>query len=685
MNPDEQLSIISKAWGKQSGYCFFPWIQGDAKDRGERINGYHEGPPFLWPDDRAKITKHMEAHTHDDLYWCPSLFEKKARRLDFAMDEHALWADLDEVDPREVPEEYRPTIAWESSPGRYQALWLVSGGDIQGASWPGGENQRLTYHLGADVGGWDTTQLLRIPGWDNHKPHYREANGGKPQKGRLLWSTGRRYLADEFTDLPEVAAAGVAQNIVEEEIDRIDRHDVWGRVRLRVSKRVRELVSAREVSGDRSDALWEIERELADAGCTVTEIVAIARATVWNKFSGRQDELRRLITEASKAYEARSEETVEKIEKELEHKPPPQRIMTLLANVKPPKWLVEGIWAEGSCGFIAGQPKSYKSWCGLDLGLSIASGTDFLNQFKVINPGPVLYIQEEDPAPVLKNRFEKVWPGKQSDRMEMVNGEMVWTPRQEVAPDPDLMAYVGEGFTISDTGWQSWLEGTLDDGLDGEGYRMVVIDPLMMVAGDVDEHRAQEMTEKIFKPLKQLSRKHNVAICIIHHMRKGNDTKGNTVRGGQRMLGSVANHAWTEDALYLSLATRDVIVERESKHSPSGSFRIGRVRNREWMPIITNLDLGIDDEEESSVVNQPTGATPRDLPPGETEKPAGRRTGQGKAIQLVLQKNEAMTTKDVAIEVDMSVSGVSKQLRRAEAQGIVRHTNRGWIPGSKAK
>ena len=128
------------------------------------------------------------------------MFEQPRRQLELAMDEHCLWADLDEVDPTQL-EEYPPTIAWETSPGRYQALWLTQG-DIQGASWPGRENQCLTYHIGADPSGWDTTQLLRIPGWKNHKPEYKEKYGDYPE-GKLLWQRGRVYLQDEFNDLPE--------------------------------------------------------------------------------------------------------------------------------------------------------------------------------------------------------------------------------------------------------------------------------------------------------------------------------------------------------------------------------------------------------------------------------------------------------------------------------------------------
>ena len=90
---------------------------------------YNEGQAVMWPRDREKIIEHLNAHTHDDVYWCPSLFEDRRRVMELAMDEHALWADLDEVNPRTI-EDYPPTIAWQTSPGRYQALWLITGGDM---------------------------------------------------------------------------------------------------------------------------------------------------------------------------------------------------------------------------------------------------------------------------------------------------------------------------------------------------------------------------------------------------------------------------------------------------------------------------------------------------------------------------------------------------------------------------
>jgi len=405
-----------------------------------------------------------------------------------AMDEHALWADLDEADPREI-RDYPPTIAWESSPGRYQALWLASEGDFQGASWPGNENQRLSYLLGADLSGWDTTQLLRLPGWPNFKPDRVEANGGKPPKGRVLWSAGQMYTVDDFHDLPPVQGAVSSEltEALESEVEGIDRLKVLAHLKLKLNHTARDLLNAKEVSGDRSAQMWYLMRCLADAGGSITEIVAIIRPLVWNKFVGRADEMKRLIAEASKAVASRSEEVIEELEEEGERKKP-QRLGDLLRNIKRPVWLVEGVLTEGACGFIAGEPKTWKSWVGYDLALSVATGADFLGHFPVRNPGPVLYIQEEDPPPVLKTRGAKIWSSKTIDKFELAGDQgLFWLPpAQESTFDPDIDGYVQQGVVISDDAWQMWLDETIEEGMTledkTEPYRLMVIDTLMMTA-----------------------------------------------------------------------------------------------------------------------------------------------------------------------------------------------------------
>lgn len=653
----QQLSIISKAWGRtQSGYCFFPYIDGDCRDKSERIASYHEGPAFLWPKDKKKILAHMEKHKNDDLYWCPMLFARDRRNVDEAMDEHALWADLDRVNPRDI-KDYPPTVAWETSPKSYQALWLLSSGDLQGAAWPGRENQALTYHLEADPSGWDATQLLRIPGWKNHKPEYKEEHGG-PVQGKLLWKNKRAYLPDEFTDLPEVPNVQVVSDFVEEQLGHVDRHEVWGRVRLKVSKRVRELMGAREASGDRSDVLWEIERDLADAGCSIAEIVKVVQTTVWNKYEGRADELRRLTTEAAKAVSQRPDEVVERLEEEA-NRPDPTPLFELLKNIPPPKWLIRDVLTTGAVGFIAGQPKSFKSWMALDMALSVASGQLFLGEFPILDPGPVLYIQEEDSAVTLRQRVNKIWPSKHIDRMSVSsNGGIEWAPAQEVGEAPPIDGYIMEGLVLSDPGWQAWLHDQLHE----REYRLLVIDPLMMTAGDVEENRAQEMTNKVFRPLKELARSSGCAIQVVHHMRKGGGMKGGEQRGGQLMLGSVANHAWAEDSLYVTHGRAgDMIVEQESKYAPVPGFKVSHIRNKKWEPqiLVNRMDL---DEEYIDPVTQ---AEPKKRLP--------------KIVQVLQSMPDgAYATKSIAEFAGITQNAAWKQLTRAEANDLITKKGQQW-------
>ena len=666
MTPEQQLALISKAWGRtQSGFCFFPWIDGSCTDKEERIKSYREGPAFYWPKDKPKILKHMQAHTDDDLYWCPMLFERDRRLLEDAMDEHALWADLDRIDPRDI-EDYPPTVAWETSPGRYQALWLLSAGDLQGASWPGRENQSLTYHLEADPSGWDTTQLLRIPGWKNHKPEYKEEYDEPPQ-GVLLWKNKRLYLPDEFADLPEVPNAQVVSDFVEEQLAHIDRHEVWGRVRLKVSKRVREFISARETSGDRSEILWEIERELADAGCSIAEIIKIIQPTVWNKYAGRADELRRLVTEASKAVSQRPDEVTEQLEAEVARLDP-QPLFELLKNLPQPQWLIKGILTQGAVGFIAGEPKSFKSWLGLDMALSVASGQPFLGEFSVLKPGRVLYIQEEDSPITLKQRIQKIWPSKHSDKMTLSsNGEVEWVPANTkgLAADPPIDGYLMQNLVISDPSWQSWLDDILSKG----EYVLLLIDPLMMVAGEVDDNRAQEMTTKIFRPLKELARKHDVAIQLVHHLRKSGGN-GNAMRGGQRMLGSVANHAWAEDSLYVLHGRHgDMIVEQESKTAPVAGFKVTHLRNKKWEPVVIINPTESDESERSN------GRTDSKV----TRASDGQKKRQPKILQTLKNMPPGVySTKSIAEVGGISQNAAWKQLIRQVELGTVERKGSSW-------
>ena len=76
-------------------------------------------------------------------------------------------------------------------------------------------------------------------------------------------------------------------------------------------------------------------------------------------------------------------------------------------------WLIESMWAYAAVGIIGGPPKCCKSWLGLDMALSVASGSPCLGQFPVQRPGPALIFLAEDALPAVRERIEALCTHRQ--------------------------------------------------------------------------------------------------------------------------------------------------------------------------------------------------------------------------------------------------------------------------------
>ena|ERR1700691_987237 len=168
----DALEFLHEVWGKQQvdglrgGFAFLSLRRDD-----------HSwlDIAFRYGEDVIEIPNPREG----DVYFCPNLFERPKRRKELVLPSCWLYADLDQVKPLHTEAVLSPTIAWESSPDRYQALW-----HLDRSLWADEHsrlNRKLTYALDADKGGWDLTQVLRIPSTINHK--YAE----KPEV-KLLWA-----------------------------------------------------------------------------------------------------------------------------------------------------------------------------------------------------------------------------------------------------------------------------------------------------------------------------------------------------------------------------------------------------------------------------------------------------------------------------------------------------------------
>lgn len=564
-----KLNVLRAIWGTQTGYVFVPRRKGKTWD---------EGRGFKYPDEWPEIETRLQEANNDgwDTYWCPLLFDKPSRKKENVKPEQGiLWADLDEVDPKTL-NSLKPSVAWASSSDRYQGLWILdSMHDIDEVEEI---NKALTYHIGADKSGWDVTQILRVPGSINHKYN-------PPQPGRMLWAEKRIYVLDKVRT--EVAGTKATPEAVPPKDALSVLLTTWP-----INGRLKDLLTVNEAEvqqGERSDRLWEIETSLVELGVPLMDIVDIIMESPWNKFKGRRDEAQQIYNEILKADK---HVKVRMMPPPVLPTPAEDRIKDQMwaipfdtfvsTKMEPPTWLIDQIWQKGTYGMIAGEPKTYKSVQATDMALSVASGRPYLGQFKVNHPGPVLYIQEENNAQTVQDRVVKT---------AFAKGLMTSTPGGlAMADDIPLYFCNNYGVNLTEIESRDLVEATIKQ----IKPVMVILDPLYMMFGSVDENSAKEVGE-VLRWLTYLRNQYGIAIVICHHYNKG----GTNARGGQRVRGSSAFHAWVESAMYIKATTElyTVKIEREFRAYPTSEELVMKVDMGEPGDLHYKIVLSNDAEE----------------------------------------------------------------------------------------
>jgi RepB DNA-primase from phage plasmid len=242
--------VIEELWADQPGdyFCLA------TKDAGGRWRDH------FFSRDEIDVSEFIREHRRKNVYFCPHGFTRRSRRKQYAVAPKCLWADLDDVPPRCSP---RPTIAIASSVGRYVGLWLTDRPVTEEL------NKRLTYALGADRGGWDLTQVLRVPGTLNWKYD-------PPPRVRVLWEEGPRYrVAGLCAQLPPLPC--VQERHDEGEWRGGDWREVVRRLR---APAVISMVQDRHLNGvDRSRLIACIAGRLYARGASVAEVACVIGAS----------------------------------------------------------------------------------------------------------------------------------------------------------------------------------------------------------------------------------------------------------------------------------------------------------------------------------------------------------------------------------------------------------------------
>lgn len=212
------------------------------------------------------------------------------------------------------------------------------------------------------------------------------------------------------------------------------------------------------------------------------------------------------------------------------------------------EWAVEELWLAEAVGFLAGEPKTYKSWVLAEIALAVAAGVEAFGRYRPDTPGPVLLVQEESRTVdyVRRLRWLAAGHGLALDDLEQLH---VWSQPGLLLDDPASLARLVADVTR--------LEPVL-----------IGLDPLVRMHS-ADEDRAREM-RPVLRALRRLQAEHGCGVAVVHHLAKARADNG-AVRLGQRMRGTGDFHALVDSALYFESrrGVRQVAVDVEHREAPS--------------------------------------------------------------------------------------------------------------------
>lgn len=277
----QRTNFLRLLFGDHEGYIRVAKRTPSAKP-GE--SGTFEERFFRYPEDLNKLLQAVALwETSSDVYFAPMLFERRLAKKEGVAYTPCVWADLDDCPPDLLKVE--PTFVLQTSPDRYQALWLlseeVSPGEAELLS------KRVAYaHAddGADKSGWDLTQLLRFPWTHNFK--YGNVS-------QVLLAEANNCTAapvDFETAYPDVSGLADWRLEFPQELDGVTGEEVMARYKDQLATTA-WILWGRVPEGTWSESLFKLMMCCFEAEMSPEETFLVARSSACNKFArdGRGD------------------------------------------------------------------------------------------------------------------------------------------------------------------------------------------------------------------------------------------------------------------------------------------------------------------------------------------------------------------------------------------------------------
>lgn len=307
---------------------------------------------------------------------------------------------------------------------------------------------------------------------------------------------------------------------------------------------------------------------------------------------------------------------------------PVVRIGEIPPEETPRRWLIEALWGASAVGLVGGAPKSCKSWLGLDMAVSVASGTPCLERYTVHEPGPTLIYLAEDALRTVRERVRGI-------------------ARQRGLDLPELDLHVITAPSLR-----------LDRATDREQLfeaarclrpRLLLLDPLVRLHR-ADENNATEMAQ-LLSYLRYLQRQLDLAVVLVHHTRKHIPSG---VQAGQGLRGSGDLHAFGDSNLYLRRRGDALLLSMEHRAAAAPE------------PVI--LELVTTDDR--TIHLQVSALSPATNSPG--------KPGLEEAVLMVLAESPPLTRSKLRETLSVNNERLGEVLAHLERTGKLKYGPGGW-------
>ena len=466
----------------------------------------------------AELPKIIKKNRTDfDLYLCFTPIDKGEQRFKSnAKDTYIIAQDIDGVP---IPEDLPPSYYWETSPGKFQGVWIM---DNKLTPKEQEEiNRKLIAKYGFDATGADVVHYYRIPGTLNHKYASTFKVSGLQGNGTVYRK--RDFIKALKDVVPPVYVDGdTSKELIP--LGRFDLDDLLDKYRV-------ETDYLKDEGIDKSSWSFRIGMKMARKGATKSQVkfVILNAPEGMQKFTEKtvDSEVHRIFAKMeAKDYE-------DKPKHKLDQKVSPPDLSgiskkgvkeNLLSVVKVSDiepyddkdfWLIEDFWQNGSVGIVGAPSKSFKSTLTLNLACAVATGRPF--DGRKVKQGPVLIVQGENSLSI------------EQSKIYSITGET------------DLPIYFVE------SNWDMTKIMLLKDTIIKHGIKLLIIDPMYLLfgAGDINKH--QDITERLTK-LSLLRDQTGCSIMLVHHSRKLE--RGAKIQTAD-MYGSAFIEGWYESMLLL--------------------------------------------------------------------------------------------------------------------------------------